>query len=365
MRVVIDATPVLLRSAGVKNYLYHWLEHLRRAGGYDTFRAYPFIGQPGALTHEASVFSRLPTYARIAMLHFGNIPGNPALDLVLNGADIFHASNQIKNPPRKPRLTATIHDMTCWIAPELHTEANVKADRRFADTLVRKASGIITVSEHTRSDLLRLVDIAPEKVTAIYPGVPDRYFEKTAPYALAKPYILYVGTVEPRKNLDALLDGYKALRADLREHYDLVIAGPVGWAATETMARIRSAGAGVRYLGYVPERDMPALTGGASVFVYPSLYEGFGFPVAQAMAAGVPIVTSAISSLPEIAGEAALLIDPRSTAEIRNAVERLLDHPKLAASLGSKGRERASSLFRWERCAKESIEFFQQVISRA
>ena len=132
-------------------------------------------------------------------------------------------------------------------------------------------------------------------------------------YGLHRPYALYVGTVEPRKNLDRLLDAWQSLPASVREQFDLVVAGPEGWQSAGTMARLRAPAPGVRYLAYVPEPDLPGITAGAIVFVYPSLYEGFGFPVAQAMAAGVPVITSDLSSLPEVTGGAAALIDPRSS----------------------------------------------------
>jgi alpha-1,3-rhamnosyl/mannosyltransferase len=363
MRIVIDATPVLVRSAGVKNYVYHWLQHLRRAAGEETFPAYPFIGRLGELNHDASLYSGLPTFARLALLHFANLPGNPTLDVLLKGADVFHASNLVKRPPRRVRVTATIYDMTCSIAPELHNRANIRADQRFAKHVLRKASGIITISEHTRTDLLRLVDIRPEIVRTIYPGVAAAYFEEgerrpPKRYGLNKPYILYVGTVEPRKNIETLLDAYEALPEGLRREYDLVLAGPIGWSAERIRARLESSP--VKYLGYVPETDMPALTRGASLFVYPSLYEGFGFPVAQAMASGVPVVTSAVSSLPEVAGGSAMLVDPASSNEVRRAIERVLEDPALAARLASQARARAEC-FRWEISAGKSLEFFRDV----
>jgi alpha-1,3-rhamnosyl/mannosyltransferase len=126
------------------------------------------------------------------------------------------------------------------------------------------------------------------------------------------------------------------------------------------MARLRGSAAGVRHLGYVPEADLPGITAGAAVFAYPSLYEGFGFPVAQAMAAGVPVITSNLSSLPEIAGGAAALVDPRSIAEIRGALERLLTSPAMRERLAREGKVQARR-FRWENCARESVEFFRQI----
>src|SRR5581483_7758247 len=178
-------------------------------------------------------------------------------------------------------------------------------------------------------------------------------------YRLERPMVLFLGTIEPRKNVDVLLDGYGSLPASLREEFELVVAGPVGWAKAETRRRL----SGIRYLGYVPEQDLPPLTAAAAVFAYPSLYEGFGFPVAQALAAGTPVVTSNVSSLPEVAGDAALLIDPRSTEAVRGALERLLLSPDLRAELAARGRRRAEE-FRWPKCAAQSLQFFETVVGK-
>src|SRR5438067_11869988 len=120
MRVLIDATSVLLQSAGIKSYTYYWIAHLRRIAGDHEIQAFPFLDSFGELTHERSVLSPLATYPRLALLYFLNIPGNPAIDWVSAGADVFHVSNQIRNTPRKLRLTATIHDVTSALMPELH-----------------------------------------------------------------------------------------------------------------------------------------------------------------------------------------------------------------------------------------------------
>jgi alpha-1,3-rhamnosyl/mannosyltransferase len=172
---------------------------------------------------------------------------------------------------------------------------------------------------------------------------------------------LYVGTVEPRKNLDRLLDAWQTLPASVREAFDLVFAGPQGWQSTGTLARLGAPTPGVRYLGYVPEPDLPGITAGATVFVYPSLYEGFGFPVAQAMAAGVPVITSNLSSLPEVTGGAARLIDPHSPAELHAALDCLLTSPATCAQLAASGRIQAQR-FRWDLCARQSIDFFERIL---
>jgi glycosyltransferase involved in cell wall biosynthesis len=166
--------------------------------------------------------------------------------------------------------------------------------------------------------------------------------------------VLALGAIEPRKNIPMLIDAFESLPASLREEFELALAGPMGWADEATRARVRS----VRYLGYIPEVDLAPLTAAATVFAYPSLYEGFGFPLAQAMAAGVPAVTSNVSSLPEIAGGAALLVDPRSESELRGALEKLLLSAGLRSELADKGRARASE-FTWEGCAEASLRFFE------
>ena len=362
MRVAIDATPLLLRSAGVKTYVYYWIAHLlREAGPGRVVRLFPLLGGVGECVHERSVAGPLRTAAGIALLQAANWLRGPVLDLIGGGLDIFHhASQQLRHPPRGCRVTATLYDMTCWLMPQMHAAANVRANRRFARNVLSRAAGCIAISGHTRDDAVRILGLDPAKIRVIYPGVAPAFFD-AAPAPAPKPYVLFVGTVEPRKNIAALLDGWALLPPSVREEFDLVLAGSIGWGDAAVAARLGAAGPGVRYLGYVPEAELPALNAGAAVFVYPSLYEGFGLPLAQAMAAGVPAVTSNVSSLPEVAAGAALLVDPRSPAEIRAALERLLLSPALRADLGARGRARARAAYRWEVCARESWEFFEEI----
>lgn len=354
MTVMIDATSMLVRSAGVKNYMWHWLRHLRIQSA--DIRAFPLLDDLGRLDHETSALSRPATMARLALIKSMNELGFPPLDWLIGGADIFHGTNLMRRPPRRAKLTSTVHDLTCWLMPEVHTPQNVRADRSYAENILRRADGLIAVSENTRQDAIRLLGIAPDRIQTIYSGVAESYFS-AAPEKRARPYALYVGTIEPRKNVGTLLDAWALLTSSLREEFDLLIAGPHGWRSERTFARIRQE---ATYLGYVPEAELPGLTAGAAVFVYPSLYEGFGFPVAQAMAAGAPVVTSNNSCLPEIAGGAALLIDPKSAAEMAAALTRVLRSESLRADLSARGRKRAKR-FRWETCATESLHFFRGV----
>jgi glycosyltransferase involved in cell wall biosynthesis len=353
MRVTIDATSALLRSAGIKSYTYHWVRHLREQAGGDQIRAFPYLHDFGRLDHEASTLAAWQTAPRLALLYFVNIPGNPALDWILSGSDVFHASNQVRQAPRNVKVTATVHDLTCWLMPQFHTAANVRADRSFAENILRRASGLIAVSENTRQDAIRVLGIAPDQIETVYSGVAEEYFH-AQPARRDRPYALYVGTIEPRKNLDTLLDAWRAAK---RSDVDLVIAGPAGWGSEATLARINEEAI---YLGYVPEADLPGLVAGATVFVYPSLYEGFGFPVVQAMAAGVPVLTSDNSCLPEITGDAALLVDPRSASEIAGGLTQLFESEAQRADLSARGRKRARQ-FNWETCAAQSLAFFRRI----
>src|SRR5580704_8193226 len=199
MTIIIDATSTLVRSAGVKNYIWHWMLHLRKLGA--DVRAFPFLEDFGKLDHEGSALSRPATMARFALIKSMNEVGFPPLDWLIGEADIFHATNLLRRAPRRARLTATIHDLTCWLMPGVHTPGNVKADREFADRILKHADGLIAVSENTRQDAIRMLGIAPERIRTIYSGVAEEYFD-AAPIARARPYVLFVGTIEPRKNLD-------------------------------------------------------------------------------------------------------------------------------------------------------------------
>src|ERR1700733_2035184 len=359
MRILIDATPLFLRSAGVKNYTYYWIQNLWQQARNDQILTLPALASLGPLNHERSIAGALPTYLHLGRIFAANtLPWLPLLRWSMPKADVFHVSNQIRFPPQGVKLTATIYDLTCRLMPELHTAANIQADESLAKNVLARADRLIAISENSRQDAVRLLGLDAERIEVIYPGVPEVYFGAQARPS-EQPYILYLGAIEPRKNVDTLLDAWSGFR--LRSDFDLVIAGASGWAGEKTLARLAARPAGVRYLGYVPENELPGLVAGATAFIYPSLYEGFGFPVAQAMAAGVPVITSNTSCLPEVAGGGALLVDPRSAAEIQAALEKLLTSPELQRELGAAGAVRARQEYRWKVCARKSLDFFSRV----
>jgi alpha-1,3-rhamnosyl/mannosyltransferase len=363
MKLLVDATPLLLRSAGVKSVLYHWLRGLRAVAPEGTVRTFPPLPALTGLDHEHSITSRWGTVSGLAMLVINQRCGVNFPAWLAGGADIFHASNQVRTRPARCRLTATVHDLTCWTVPELHTAANVRADQRFAERTLLRADALIAVSEYTRQDAIRILGLRPERITTIHNGVAEEYFHAPAPAPGGKPYVLHTGTIEPRKNIDRLLDAWAALPDGLRQAYDLVLAGSAGWNTEATVARLRSAGEGVRWLGYVAESEMPRLTRGAALVVYPSLYEGFGLPLAQAMACGVATLTSNTSCLPEVAGGAARLVNPLSVDEIRDALVELLEDGAERKRLGATGRAHAQKHYRWNVVARRSLDFFERVMA--
>jgi glycosyltransferase involved in cell wall biosynthesis len=363
---MIDGTALLLSGAGVKTYFYHWIQNLRRTAGNHHVSVFPYINSWPELDHERSHLGLASTQMRLAFVRLSNRTQSSRLNFPARGQDLFHASQHLINLPARIRLTATLHDATCWLFPETHTPENIAANKLYAERVLRKAQGIIANSEATRADAIRILGLAEEKIVCIYPGVPDCYFaveqasivSSSRRYGLQKPYLLYVGAIEPRKNLTRLLDAYSALPKSTREQFELVLAGLPLWDSEQVVQRM-GCEPGVRYLGYVPEPDLPGLTAGAYAFVYPSLYEGFGLPLAQAIAAGVPAITSGTSSLPEVAGDGALFVDPLSVDDMSGQMQKLILSPDLRARLAVHARTQAEQ-FRWKQNAAKSWSFFER-----
>jgi glycosyltransferase involved in cell wall biosynthesis len=225
---------------------------------------------------------------------------------------------------------------------------------------VRRAERLVCISQATERDLLELLPGARGK-TAVVPLAADERFAAAPPPAEAEAvarrhgvepgrYVMATGTLEPRKNLPRLIRAHAALPDELRRDHPLLITGPRGWEEQDILKAVAGAD-GVRLSGYVPDEDLAALYAACAVFCYPSLYEGFGLPVLEAMAAGAAVVTSGVSSLPEVGGNAVVYVDPRDEAAIGAALERLLSSPAERAKLAERGRRRAAE-FSWKRTAR-------------
>jgi len=368
MKVCIDCTPLLVRSAGVKVYLFHLVQHLAAMADHHELALFPFFNLPPALRHDGSALGWGATISRVLLATRLAGSWNPVFRAAAGGAHLFHASNLVRAIPAGACLTTTVHDLTALCRPELHRPQTVQADNAFFSRVVCRANQIIAVSNNTKKDLVTRLSIQESRITVIYPGVRDAYFHGDPPngsavrarYALARPYMLFVGTIEPRKNLGRLLDAYSALDSDLRTGYGLVVAGMQGWRDERTLQRLRGGIPGVVWLGYVPEEDMPAIMAGATLLVFPSLYEGFGFPAVEAMAAGVPVLTSTAGSLPEVVGDAACCVDPLSIGEIQTAMERLLTSPEERLGMSQRGLKQAQK-YSWEESARQTWALFERL----
>ena len=303
-------------------------------------------------------FPRLWTHVRLS------------LEMACRSPDVLFVPAHVLPLIHPRRSVVTIHDLGYLHYPQAHTRW-AKWYLQWATAYnARVAAHVIADSESTKHDLLEHCGIAPGKVSVAYPGydpvfAPVRDDARLAAmrdrYHIPATCAVFVGTLQPRKNLASLLEALSVLSGQGRAVH-LVIAGKKGWLYEPLFSRVRELGLEnqVHFVGYVPQEDLPALISGASVFVLPSLYEGFGLPVLEAMACGTPVVCSNVSSLPEVAGDAALLVDPHDTGQLAQALSRVLDDAELGRELAQRGLRRASR-FSWEHCAEEILRVLEVV----
>jgi glycosyltransferase involved in cell wall biosynthesis len=283
-------------------------------------------------------------------------------DHLVPGAELFHATEHLLLPLRHVPTVLTVHDLIFRHLPAHHKPLNRWYLNLTMPLYCRRATHIIAISECTRRDLVAAYTVPPEKITVVHeaaapcfrPQPPDVVEAVRARYDLPKRYLLFVGTIEPRKNLTRLLTAFEAVYDDGLTD-GLVIVGRRGWLVDEFFARLErsSVQSAILFPGYVPIQDLPAFYAGAQALAFPSLYEGFGLPVLEAMACGTPVTCSNTSSLPEVAGESALYCDPADVESITAALRRLLGDADLRAALRQRGFERAAR-FSWSRVAAET-----------
>jgi glycosyltransferase involved in cell wall biosynthesis len=346
---------------GTETYTFQLLSAMARLGFEDPLRIYlnasappadlPHVGEPVCLP-----FPRLWTHLRLSW------------EMQRHPPEVLFVPAHVV-PLRHPRSIVTIHDLGYLRYPESHPAAT----RRLLDLTTRwsarVADRIIAISESTGRDLTAHYAVPAERIQVIHHGVDhtmrpaSRESVITLKHRLGLPeaYVLFVGTIQPRKNLGRLAEAV-AFVANAGLPHRLVIAGKRGWLASEVEAQIsRSAFADrVHYLGYVAASDLPALYSGTDAFCFPSLYEGFGLPVLEAMACGTPVVAADSSAIPEVAGDAALLVDPADTAAIGDAIVRVLTDEPLRRELIARGSTRAAR-FTWERTAEATIGLLREV----
>lgn len=288
-------------------------------------------------------------------------------------ADVLHStSSYLPWPPACPAVL-TVHDLAIYRYPAAFKPANRTLGRWLFERALRRATALIAPSQATRDDLVELLGVTPERISVIPEAAdtlfapvndPDELARVRQRYQLERPYVLSVGTAEPRKNLVRLLAAFAACERSLPVAHELVLVGRQGWLTgpLEQVARPLLASGRLRVLGYVPRADLPALYSGAATFAYPSVYEGFGLPVLEALACGAPVLTSNRSSLPEVAGDAALLVDPDSTAAVAAGLRHLLVEDALAADLRRRGPLRAGR-FTWDAAARATLAVYAQAVA--
>ena len=284
---------------------------------------------------------------------------------------IFHSPNYFL-PPFPGRSVATIHDLSHVWFPQFHPAARVDYLKRALPDTLRRADFLITDAESVRQEVIAHFDWPADRIAAVPLGVDPAFMPRCAAdltpvlqrYGLqVGGYALFVGTIEPRKNLERLLAAYAALPAALRQRWPLVLAGARGWRSKAIHDRIcQGVAAGwVQYLDFVAQDDLPCLYAGARLFAYPSLYEGFGLPPLEAMASGVPVIASNVSSLPEVVGGAALMVEPLDVQAITAALRRGLEDDDWRAAAKELGITRAAA-FGWARCIDKTVSIYAQAI---
>jgi len=289
----------------------------------------------------------------------------------LGPVDVFHSVNAVMLPQRKGRRVVTVQDLTCLQFPQFHPWLRRALFQLGVRRAARLADAIIVPSSATKRDIVRRFRPAEEKIRVVPLAAGEHFvplsLEESMPvlsrYELAyRNYLLFVGNVEPRKNLLALIEAYNRLRAATPLAPRLAIAGGTGWKnrSIHRAAAASPATADIRFLGYVPDAELPALMNGALALVYPSIYEGFGLPPLEAMACGTPVITSNRSSLPEVVGDAALLVDPDDRAELADAMARIVDQEPLREDLRERGLKQAQR-FSWEETARLTLRVYEGV----
>lgn len=268
------------------------------------------------------------------------------------------------------RRVVTLHDAIPWLFPETQTAFNTFVHTRYLPALLPNVDAVITDSEASKRDIVRFLPVPAERVRVVplaahgsfRPLPRDAAAAVARRYGLESPYLLYVGALEPRKNVPMLLRVFARLRARFA-NLTLAIGGRPAWKFEEIFRTLDQLGLGdaVRFTGFVPDAHLPGLYSAASAFCFPSLYEGFGLPVLEALACGTPTVCSNSSSLPEVAGEAALLVEPTNEAAWEEALGRVLADEGLASELRSRGPVQAAR-FSWERTAARTVEVYRAVL---
>jgi glycosyltransferase involved in cell wall biosynthesis len=370
MRIAFDGTTLRPARTGVGYYTEHLLHHLVKENvddeiivvsnrPLDTVCPLP---QQVRVVASPSRLPRLVWMQTIAPRLLGRLR-----------VDVAHFTNGMVPLALSIPTVVTIHDMSLTMFPKYHPPRRVLLNRPLVDVAARRADAIITVSESAKRDIVRLYGSQAERIHVVHEAaapsfqpvpdgaVLDRVRQR---YDLASRFILYVGTIEPRKNLPKLIEGFARKRKSGQLPHQLVCAGPYGWLSRDIedlIDRLQIEDA-VRFTGYVPFQDLAALYSLAEMFVFPSLYEGFGLPVIEAMACGTPVVTGHVAALAEVGGGAVEQVAHLDADSLGDAMVRLADDRRRREQLSSLGLQRAH-MFSWERAARETLKVYRDTVA--
>ena len=394
MHIALDYTTGIYPGAGVARYTRSLVEALARLDGRNRYSLfYANRGLPRGTPEERQARELMkahpnfkgvavPMSVREMFAAWQRLRLPVPVDLFTGRCDVLHSPDFVSPPHRTGADVITVHDLSFLVVPECAEPKLAGFLSKSVPGAVRRADRIIAVSEQTKRDLVRLMGIPQEKVTTVYNGVDERFRAagRREPGAedaemealrrklgLPEKFVLHVGTLEPRKNLVRLIEGYEQAMQSGGSDVALVLAGRKGWlyepivAAAERVNRQSGeTGARVVFVDYVYDDDLPLLYKMAEVFAYPSLYEGFGLPVAEAMSCGTPVLVSGDGALAEVVGDAAVVVDALSVESIAEGLSRLLSDGELRQKLSEEGKARAAQ-FTWEAAAEQVLGVYREV----
>ncbi len=372
-KIIINTIPLLVKLTGVGKYIYEVSRNLTNSDSFNYHYYYGYTSdklihppkqdakKSFSLVYDYLLKSNtLRNIIRRAVFSLSN--------LVSKKFDLYWEPNHILLPNIKSDIKiTTIHDLSVIKNPERHPADRVRYFNKNITQTILNSHHFITVSKFIKQEITEYFGISPEKITVIYNGFNQDIFKKYPHETLITfskkrnipgNFILYVGTIEPRKNLKNLILAYLELPEKLKKQYKLVLTGYHGWENSEIFNFIKKERENIIYTGYMDELELAYLYNLAKVLVYPSIYEGFGLPPLEAMACETPVITSNVSSMPEIYEDAAFYIDPKDPYDIKQAVETILEDNILLENLKQKGKER-SMLFSWENSAKNHLKLFK------
>lgn len=377
MKVILSVEPVRFPLTGIGRYTYELARHLQQSAEISDLRLFagrkflPALPQVEEQAGRQHKLKRLVQGSYLASEAYRLLmPQLKAQALRGHENYIYHGPNFFLPPFAGPKV-ATFHDLSPFTWTQCDTPKRIRYMQKELQKTIHTADVLITDSEYTREELANYFSWPIEKIHAVPLACGEEFHPRSAEelgpllqqYGLKMgAYTLFVGTIEPRKNILALLDAYSKLPFAIRQRWPLVLTGYQGWRSEEIHGRIRRAEdeGWAKYLGFLPAEQLPLLFSGARLFAFPSLYEGFGLPVLEAMASGIPVVCSDSSSLPEVVGDVALMIEAQNVDRLSQLLEQGLQDDIWRTQAREQGLERAKS-FSWARCAEQTAEVYRSV----